>query len=364
VKVGILGAGQLGRMIALAGHDLGLTFRFFDQSDGPAGQVAELVQGEFADTAALDRFCDGLDCATFEFENVPVSAVERIASRIPTFPPPAALGAAQDRLTEKSLFARLGIPTPAFAPIDSADGVAAAIEHVGLPAVVKTRRMGYDGKGQAVVRQAADLDGLWLRLGGVPLIAEAFVPFQRELSILAVRSRTGATAFYPLVQNTHRDGILRLSIAPAPEVPDQLQRTAETYAAAVMSATDYVGVLAIEWFEVGGTLMANEMAPRVHNSGHWTIEGSECSQFENHLRAVLGWPLGSTSCRGHSAMVNLIGTMPDRDAVLAIPGAHLHDYGKQPRAGRKLGHVTIRADSAADVQAAQRRLDKAAGFGR
>ena len=342
LHVGVLGGGQLGRMLALAGYPLGLRFRFLDPApDAPAGHLAEHLIGSYGDLDLLDDFADGLDMVTYEFENVPVAAAQRLAQRVPVYPPPAALATAQDRLAEKNFFTKLEIPTPHFAAVDVRADLEAAIAVIGLPGVLKTRRMGYDGKGQAVLRALEDADGVWQMLSGQPLIYEAFVPFDRELSILAVRGQDGATAFYPLVENHHREGILRLSLGPAPDCPPALQVQAAAYAQRALAALNYVGVLAIELFQVGDALLANEMAPRVHNSGHWTIEGAVTSQFENHLRAVCGLPLGDTSPRGYAAMVNLIGALPERPALLAIPGAHLHDYGKAPRPGRKLGHITL-----------------------
>jgi len=308
---------------------------------------------------------------TYEFENVPVAAAHFLAEHVPVHPPPAALEAAQDRLVEKTFFQNLGVAIPQFAPVNSQADLETAIAQIGLPAVLKTRRLGYDGKGQIILRESADAATAWARLGAAPLILEAFVPFERELSILAARGRNREIAFFPLVENHHRDGILRLSLAPGPGITPALQSAAEQIAARALAALEYVGVLAIELFEVAGDwglgigdrgpstsnsqspipnrLVVNEMAPRVHNSGHWTIEGAETSQFEQHLRAVLGLPLGATAARGNSAMVNLIGALPDPAAVLAIPGAHLHLYGKQPRAGRKLGHVTLRADECGEL---------------
>jgi 5-(carboxyamino)imidazole ribonucleotide synthase len=340
--VGVLGAGQLGRMLALAGYPLGLRFRFLDPAPGaPAGVLAEHFTGAYDDVELLRRFADGLDVVTYEFESVPVEAARQLARWVPVYPPPEALEAAQERLKERSLFARLGIPTAEFAGIDRADELHPALTRIGLPAVVKTRRLGYDGKGQRIVQRPDDADGAWEALGGVPLLVERFVPFERELSVLAVRARNGEATFYPLVENHHRDGILRLSLAPAPGLTADLQAQATEYAGRVLRALDYVGVLAIEFFQHQGQLLANEMAPRVHNSGHWTIEGAETSQFENHLRAVLGYPLGPTNAVGRSAMLNLIGRLPELEAMLAVPGAHVHLYDKAPKPGRKLGHVTL-----------------------
>jgi 5-(carboxyamino)imidazole ribonucleotide synthase len=277
-------------------------------------------------------------------------------------PPPAALEAAQDRLNEKRLFQRLGIATTEFAAVADRDGLDSAVREIGLPAILKTCRMGYDGKGQWILRSPEDVDRARNELQvattaprklrnpegadqSAPFLLERLVPFTRELSVLAVRGRTGETAVYPLVENHHRDGILRLSLAPAPQLDRAVQHAAEDAARRVCDALQYVGVLAIEFFEHEGRLLANEMAPRVHNSGHWTIEGAITSQFENHLRAVVGLPLGSTSALGCSAMLNLIGDVPDPAEVLAVRDAHLHLYGKTARAGRKLGHVTLRASS-------------------
>jgi 5-(carboxyamino)imidazole ribonucleotide synthase len=346
-------------MLALAGYSLGLRFRILDTSaEAPAGHVAELVVGACDDPAVLERFVAGLSLVTLEFENVPVATAQALAQHVPFYPPPAALETAQDRLHEKTLFQRLGIPTPAWAPIDRQADLRPALERLGLPAVLKTRRLGYDGKGQLVLRALDDAATAWDGLGRVPLLLEAFVPFERELSVLAVRSRHGQTAFYPLVENVHRQGILRLSRAPAAGLTAELQARAQEYASRVMETLNYVGVLAIEFFEFQGELLANEMAPRVHNSGHWTIEGAETSQFENHLRAVLGWPLGPTAMVGHAAMVNLIGTLPDSEPILTVPGAHLHLYGKDPRPGRKLGHVTVRASDPEILQTRLGQIEK------
>jgi 5-(carboxyamino)imidazole ribonucleotide synthase len=331
-------------MLALAGYPLGLRFRFFDPTPGsPAGQLAEQMASSYDDYEALEGFAEGLDVVTYEFENVPVDAARFLGERAPVYPPPQALSVSQDRLTEKSFFTSLGIPTSSFMEVNTRPELESAVAKIGLPAVLKTRRFGYDGKGQAVLRHAGDVDAAWQAMEGRPLILEGFVPFERELSVIAVRGLDGATAFYPLVENHHREGILRLSLAPAPDLTPALQQEAETYATCVLEALGYVGVLAIEFFQKDGRLLANEMAPRVHNSGHWTIEGAETGQFANHLRAICGLPLGSTAPVGASAMLNLIGTVPDTTRVLAVEGAHLHLYGKEPRPGRKLGHVTLRA---------------------
>ena len=354
MKIGLLGGGQLGRMLALAGYTLGLRFRTLDlSSEAPSGHLTELMVADFNDLDALRRFSVGLDIITYEFENVPVASARFLARRIPVYPPPEALEMGQDRITEKTFFQSLGIPTPPFVAVDTWEDFDSALKRIGLPAVLKSRRFGYDGKGQFVIERPEDAAPAWRALGGVPLILEGFVPFERELSVLAVRDRAGNTAFYPLVENHHAEGMLRLSIAPAPQLDPQLQTEAEDYATRALDKLNYVGLLAIEFFQREGRLFANEMAPRVHNSGHWTIEGAETSQFENHLRAIMGLPLGSTAAAGYSAMVNLIGEVPDRRAVLGLAETHLHLYGKSPRPNRKLGHVTIKAK---DQEALQARL--------
>ncbi len=352
MTVGVLGGGQLGRMLALAGVPLGLRFRFLEPyADAPAGQVGKLISAGYDDPDALQRFVHGLDVVTYEFESVSVAAARFLAQRVPVYPPPEALETAQDRLAEKTLFQKLGVPTPPFAAVQSKAELADAVARVGCPALLKTRRFGYDGKGQFLLRGPDDVERAWATLGGVPLILEGFVPFERELSALAVRGRRGQTAFYPLVENHHRQGTLRLSLAPAPGLTPELQAEAEGHSRRVLEELDYVGVLAVEYFLHEGRLVANEMAPRVHNSGHWTIEGAETSQFENHVRAVLGWPLGPTTAVGHSAMLNLIGHVPAPEHVLGMPRTYLHLYGKAPQPGRKLGHVTLNEPDAAALRA-------------
>jgi len=375
-RIGILGAGQLGRMLALAGYPLGLEFLFLDPAEEPcAGPLGEVIRADYLDTAALDAFCARVDVATYEFENVPVAAAEYVAQRLPLRPGTAALATGQDRISEKQRFESLSIPVPPHAAIDTRADLDSAIAQLGLPAVLKTRRMGYDGKGQAVLRSAADVDVAWARLG-VPaeaaganaeaanlpetanLILEAFVPFDRELSCLTVRGVNGDLAFYPVIENVHRSGILH---SARPQPADPLQTLAEDYCRRVVEHFDYVGVMAFEFFVVGERLLANEIAPRVHNSGHWSIEGAECSQFENHLRAIAGLPLGSTALRGHSLMLNCIGAEPEPATVLQIPGAHLHRYGKSPKPLRKIGHVTLTAASAAELTALQAHVEPLTG---
>jgi 5-(carboxyamino)imidazole ribonucleotide synthase len=357
VTIGILGGGQLGYMLALAGYPLDLHFRFLDPSpQAPVGRIATRVTAEYTDFDALEKFAHGLALVTYEFENVPVEAARFLQKIVPVYPPPQALEVAQDRLSEKSLFQKLAIPTTEFAAVSSAKGLQDVVRKLGLPAILKTCRLGYDGKGQWVLRTTEDVEAVRKEFPSTQLILEKFVNFSRELSILAVRGRSGETAFYPLVENHHRGGILRLSLAPAPNLAAKLQAEAEAAARRVLEALDYVGVLAIELFEYDGRLLANEMAPRVHNSGHWSIEGAVTSQFENHLRAVSGLPLGDTRTAGHSAMLNLIGELPESADILAVSDAHLHVYGKSLRPGRKVGHVTLRADSAAQLAECLRSL--------
>ncbi len=355
MKVGVIGAGQLGQMLALAGHPLALEFLFLDSSaDSPGARVGPIITGQFDDPASLRKLAAGTDLVTYEFENVPVSALEKVSKTRRCLPPIEALRVSQDRLLEKELFQRLRIPTPPFRAVDSIDELRAAVTAVGLPCVLKTRRLGYDGRGQQYLRRPADIEPAWAALGGVALILEGFVKFDREVSIIGARSTRGETRCYPLAENQHRDGILRVTRAPHRNA--RLQRAAERHLRRVLNHFGYAGVLTIEFFVQRGKLVANEMAPRVHNSGHWTTEGAVTSQFENHLRAILGLPLGDTSAVGHAAMVNYIGTMPDRERVLAIPGAHHHDYGKSPRDGRKLGHGTVVATTAAGRDRLLRRL--------
>jgi 5-(carboxyamino)imidazole ribonucleotide synthase len=351
--VGILGGGQLARMLALSGAPLGLRFLVMDTAaDACAGQFAPMVVGDYRDEAALAEFASIVDVATFDFENVPAEAALWLAERVPVFPAPSALATAQDRLAEKTLFRDLGIPVPAFVAIDTRAGLDDAIAIVGTPCILKTRRLGYDGKGQFRIRTRADADAAWDALGAqattVGLIVEAFVAFERELSVIALRGRDGEFRTWPLTENWHVDGVLSASLAPA-TADARLVETAFDYARKLGDALQYVGVFALELFCLDGELLANELAPRVHNSGHWTVEGAETSQFQNHLRAVLGLPLGDTRMLGHACMLNWIGALPAAQPVLAEAGGHWHDYGKSPRTGRKVGHATVRADTPGDL---------------
>ncbi|MCQ4267919.1 5-(carboxyamino)imidazole ribonucleotide synthase [Pseudomonas stutzeri] len=347
MKIGVIGGGQLGRMLALAGTPLGMSFAFLDPApDACAQALGEHIRADYDDKEHLRRLADEVDLVTFEFESVPAETVAFLSQFVPVYPSAESLRIARDRWFEKSMFKDLGIPTPEFADIQSQADLDAAVAAIGLPAVLKTRTLGYDGKGQKLLRKPADVAGAFAELGSVPCILEGFVPFTGEVSLIAVRGRDGETCFYPLVHNTHESGILRLSVASSNH---PLQALAEDYVGRVLEKLDYVGVLAFEFFEVDGGLKANEIAPRVHNSGHWTIEGAECSQFENHLRAVAGLPLGSTTKLGESAMLNFIGEVPEVARVIAVEDCHLHHYGKAFKAGRKVGHATLRCPDRATL---------------
>ncbi|MEH6565975.1 MAG: 5-(carboxyamino)imidazole ribonucleotide synthase [Halopseudomonas sp.] len=349
MKIGVIGGGQLGRMLALAGTPLGQQFVFLDPApDACAQALGEHIRADYSDKDHLRQLADEVDLVTFEFESVPAETVAFLSQFVPVYPNAEALRIARDRWFEKSMFQELGIPTPEFADIQSQDNLDAAVKRIGLPAVMKTRTLGYDGKGQKVLRHPEDVVGAFAELGSVPCILEGFVPFTGEVSLIAVRARDGETRFYPLVHNTHENGILKLSVA---STAHPLQAQAEAYVSKVLSKLEYVGVMAFEFFEVDGGLKANEIAPRVHNSGHWTIEGSECSQFENHLRAIAGLPLGATATLGEAAMLNFIGEVPDASQVTAIEQCHLHHYGKAFKAGRKVGHATLRCDDMATLKA-------------
>ncbi len=350
--MGIVGAGQLGRMLALAGYPLGLRCRFLDRSgDAPGAQVAPIIVGELEDPERLAELASTSDVLTFDWENISGAALAPLERLTAVRPPRRALEVSQDRLEEKALFTRLKIPVAPHAAVDDEDDLLRAAERLGHHGVLKTRRLGYDGKGQCVIRQRRQLDEAWARLGAAggaaaDLIYEKFQPFSREVSIIGARSTAGDIVYYPLAANTHAGGVLRYSTAP--HADPTLERAARRHLKKVMEALSYVGVLTIEFFVVDGRLVANEMAPRVHNSGHWTIDGCVTSQFENHLRAICGLPLGSTRPLGHAAMVNFLGSMPDRDRLLGIEGLAFHDYGKKARPGRKIGHCTVIRATARD----------------
>ncbi len=344
MKVGILGGGQLARMIALAGYPLGLEFIILEPSkDAGAVGLGEHLQGQYDDMDLLKELANKTDVVTYEFENVPADVAKFLAQHTPVYPAANALAVAQDRLKEKQFFHQLKIPTADYAAVNSLDDLQQAMDKIGYPAILKSCRMGYDGKGQVPLKSVDQLANAWGLMQEVPSIVESFIPFQREISIIAARRPSGDVVFYPLSENTHDKGILRVAEC---KTNDALQKKAEDYILRLLDALDYVGVIALELFDVNGELLANEFAPRVHNSGHWTIEGAETSQFENHLRAILDLPLGSTKARGNSGMVNFIGGLPSTESVLEMENVHHHLYAKKPRKGRKVAHATVRADSA------------------
>jgi 5-(carboxyamino)imidazole ribonucleotide synthase len=349
-RIGILGAGQLALMLAEAGKRLDVDIICAGQAGDCAEQVAPVVAVDLNDAAAVAAFAAQVDLVTIESENIDAAVLHGLN----LYPNARAVGIAQDRLPEKSFFQSCGIGTAPFAPVDSLQDLEQAIESTGLPAILKTRRMGYDGKGQVRLHRPEDAAAAWEEIGGVPCILEGMLRFDAEVSLIAARGRTGQIVFYPLIENHHRDGILRTSIAPYAHA-SALQAQAEAYMTKILEELDYVGVLAIEFFVQGDTLRANEMAPRVHNSGHWTIEGSKTSQFENHLRAIAGMELGSTESQP-TVMLNCIGTMPSAEETAQFPVLFRHDYGKESRPGRKVGHLTCASSETAVIAEWQRRL--------
>lgn len=342
MRVGILGGGQLGRMLALYSYHLGIDFRFFDSKlDVPVKGLAELINGDYEDFDLLDKFASGLDVVTYEFENVSLKAADYLAQKVNVAPHPVALEISRDRWREKDIFTRLSIPVAKYYKISSSEQLEQAISAIGLPGILKTRRMGYDGKGQIVVDSQSDLESIKKSIGGNDWIFEQKINFTRELSLVAVRDVQGQILFYPMIENVHKQGILRMSTAPAENISEIIQTQARQYAAKLMNEMKYCGVLTIEFFQSDENLLANEMAPRVHNSGHWTIEGAHTNNFENHIRAICGLPIGSTESRGYSVMLNILGDFPDIKRILQTPAAHYHSYAKTPRAARKIGHVII-----------------------
>lgn len=342
MKVGILGGGQLARMLMLAGYPLGLDFIVLEPNAEPnATYLCEHLHGAYDDPNLLELLAKKADVVTYEFENIPFVVADYLANHTKIYPAVNALQNAQDRLIEKNFLRQLEIPIADFMPVDSLEALTTAMNSVSYPAILKSRRMGYDGKGQVLLKSSKDLTSAWQKMRDTPSIVEAFVPFQREVSIIAARRADGCCVFYPLSANTHNNGILHIAESC---IADPLQKQAECLVTRLLNALDYVGVIALELFDVDGELLANEYAPRVHNSGHWTIEGAQTSQFENHLRAILNLPLGSTVIHGHAGMVNFIGNHPAPEQVMAIAGTHLHLYAKSPRKGRKVGHATIQTD--------------------
>jgi len=367
LHIGVIGGGQLGQMIGLAGVGLGHRFTFLDPAhEPPAAPVGRHIQAEMDDAEALEQLAVECDLVTLEFENVPLASARAVAERNCLMPGPQALAVARDRLEEKQFFEGLGLEVAPWVQVDGVNDIVQGVRHLGGASILKTRQLGYDGKGQVRLADPAhaaheggpgnpgEAASAWEAIAGVPAVLEKMVDFEREVSIVAARSRGGEIRFYPLATNVHRAGILwRTEIAPG----DPLQDQAEAAARLVLEKLDYVGVLAIEFFVRDGHLLINEMAPRVHNSGHWTLGGARTSQFENHVRAILGWPLGDTAPMGVAAMFNLVGRMPDPEAVLSVPGTSWHDYGKSPRPGRKLGHVTVTAPDPATLESRIERLE-------
>ncbi len=351
-KVGVLGAGQLGRMLALAGYPLELDFHFYDTSGQPSVGLGEITCDPTAslDDEKLQRFLKDVDVVTYEFEHLPLALTTYIEERATLYPPSRSIEVCQNRALEKALFTKLAIPTPRYRIINSLESLTSAVAELGCPVVTKTTTEGYDGKGQFVIKSPEQCLTAWQTIGetaqgGRELIVEEFIHFKRELSIIAVRSASDEMSVYPLTENIHHEGILRYSLAPAPKVCDDIVKQANGYIKELMHELGHVGILTLELFETEQGLMANEMAPRVHNSGHWTIEGCVSSQFENHLRAITGLPLGSTEINRPTCMINIISEKGNIRAIMALPYAHIHLYGKEERSGRKLGHITVQADS-------------------
>lgn len=356
MRVGILGAGQLGQMLALAGYPLGQRFVFLDTTGSPSADIGQTLVDK--DNTRLAEFLSQVDVVSYEFEHLPVELVRQIEQQKPVYPSSRALQVCQNRGLEKALFTQLNIPTPEYYLVDSLENLQQAVTDLTTkhqkPVVIKTVTEGYDGKGQAVLKNDSsdEVAAVWQRIGGRELIVEAFINFVREISIIAVRGQTGDVRFYPMAENHHVEGILRYSFAPLPNLNAELQEQAEGYINALLKELDYVGVLTLELFQqANGQLMANEMAPRVHNSGHWTQNGAVTSQFENHLRAVTGLPLGSTAACTPTCMINIIAKNGDPQQLLQEEGLHLHLYGKEERAGRKLGHLNLVAVTSEELLA-------------
>ena len=341
-RIGVLGAGQLGRMLAIVGYPLGQKFGFYGTSDDePSALIGQMFK-QPDDISSLNSLVEFADVITYESENTSIEQVREIAKTTPVYPTEKSLFVSQHRGREKAMFDQLNIPCAPYQIVDSLESLNLAVEEIGLPAILKTTTEGYDGKGQFVLKEASQVDQAWSEIGGRELVLEGFINFQRELSIVAVRNANNEHVYYPLVQNVHHEGILRYTIAPAREVSAEVQQQAEQYMQSLLDELDHVGVLTLEVFETVDGLVANEMAPRVHNSGHWTIEGAYTSQFENHVRAITGMPLGDTSPRQPiAAMINIIGETGPVEKVLTMPNAFLHLYDKEERAGRKLGHINV-----------------------
>ncbi len=349
MHIGIVGGGQLARMMVLAGEPLGIDFIILDPAkDATAGQVTEQIIADYDDIDALTLLATKVDVITFDFENVPATALQHLESQCTVYPPVKALSISQDRLAEKTLFKQHGIETAPYAEINTLTDLHNALATLGTPCILKTRRFGYDGKGQFVIKDKSQADEAWQAINQQAAILEGFIDFDKEVSIITARSRSSDTpatsVYYPLSENQHQNGILHISRAPCDD--EKLLEQAKDLLAPLIESLDYIGVLTVEFFVKGDQLIANEMAPRVHNSGHWTIEGAHCSQFENHVRAISNLPLGlATVSSPYSAMINFISQMPELKAICEIDSCHIHDYHKKPREGRKVGHATITADN-------------------
>ena len=365
-RVGIIGGGQLALMLAESVEHMGVRCTVLDPSNQCCASAAcEQIVRDYNDEEALKKLASCSDVITYEFENVPAAAGAVISPLRHIHPNPDALRYAQDRHLERTMFSELGIAIPNYRPVDDVESLESALEELGTPAILKARSLGYDGKGQVLINDASTAAEAFATIGAVPAILDQFVEFERELSIIATRSINGDIACYPLSANVHRGGILRVSKAPAREVNEHLVEQAQHAARQILNRFEYVGTIAVEFFQIGtgegATLVANEIAPRVHNTGHWTIEGAQTSQFENHMRAVMGMELGSSDPIGHSAMVNIIGDEPRPGALESMPEAHVHMYGKAPRAGRKIGHVTLNAPSEGELDALLERFTRVIG---
>ena len=350
MKIGVLGSGQLGRMLALSAYPLGHKMCFLASSAEDPSSLLGNIFIKNGSQEIIEDFANNSDVVTYESENTAISIVKEISQKTTVFPSAKSLYTTQHRGREKSLFDKLNIPCAPYQMVNNLSELKIAVENIGLPAILKTATDGYDGKGQFLIQSDSQLDQAWKSMSGVESILEGFVSFKRELSLVAVRGVDNSHEYYPLVENSHHNGILRLTIAPAQNISLKLQQQAETYMRSLLDEMNHVGVLTIELFETDSNLVVNEMAPRVHNSGHWTIEGARTSQFENHIRAITETPLGDTSCtHKYSAMINIIGKQGPIDKVLTLNNAHLHLYNKTEREGRKLGHITITANTLDDL---------------
>lgn len=349
-RVGIIGSGQLGRMMALAGTPLDVEFVFYDPAiNSPCSNLGLNIDS--SKSGSLQEFIDSVNVITYESENTDANLVDKISEQVPVYPSSKSLIHSQHRLTEKSMFRSLGIATANFLRVTSLEELKEACESLGLPLVIKTTTLGYDGKGQAVIKTHADIITAWEKLKGSELIAEQFIQFSRELSIIAVRDQSGNTQIYPIAENDHANGILRISRIPAKALSAEKFKQAQQYITTLLNHLEHVGVITLELFDTEDGLIANEMAPRVHNSGHWSMEGAYCGQFENHIRAITGMPLGCTELRqDRAAMINIIGLNGNRNLVLETQGAFLHAYGKAERADRKIGHINIIANNEAELE--------------